>query len=64
MPNNSLKEHLLAIIKKSKETSQNKVEKNRKSGTLKEEDVQAMQQQNAIEQQKASLKVSLFFVFK
>ena len=63
MPNNSLKEHLLAIIKKSKETSQNKVEKNRKSGTLKEEDVQAMQQQNAIEQQKASLKVSLFFVF-
>ena len=59
MPNNSLKEHLLAIIKKSKELSNSKVDKNKKSGTSKEEDVQeAGQQQNSNEKQKAS-KVSL-----
>ena len=64
MSNNSLKEHLLAIIKKSKELSNSKVDKNKKSGTSKEEDVQgAGQQQNANEQQKASKVSFIFFLF-
>lgn len=63
MPNNSLKEHLLAIIKKSKEISHSKLDKNRKSGMLKEEDEQAEQQQNTNEQQKASkVQIILFLL--
>ena len=72
MSNNSLKEHLLAIVKKSKEFSHTKLDKTKKNATSKKEETQATQQQqqllNANEKQRTAKvyehPISFFFLKK
>ena len=62
MPNNSLKEHLLAIVMKSKEILHSKIEKTKKSEKEKEvESSNQQQHQNTNEQSRSSLKVHINF---